>query len=114
MTFPRQRPRRLRRSETLRAMLRETTLSPNDFILPLFAMPGRGERHEVSSMPGVYQLSVDQIVVEAKSAAEVGVPSVILFGLPSTRTRSAARAGIPRDRSRAASARSKTHCHRWW
>jgi porphobilinogen synthase len=82
MTFPRQRPRRLRRSEALRAMLRETTLSPNDFILPLFAMPGRGERREVSSMPGVFQLSPDQILVEAKRAIEVGVPSVILFGLP--------------------------------
>jgi porphobilinogen synthase len=82
MAFPRQRPRRLRTSETLRAMLRETSLLPSDFILPLFAMPGHGERREVPSMPGVYQLSVDQIVVEATHAAEAGVPSVILFGLP--------------------------------
>jgi porphobilinogen synthase len=82
MAFPRQRPRRLRSSETLRAMVRETTLAPSDFILPLFAMPGRDQRHEVSSMPGVYQLSVDQVVLEAKRAADVGVPSVILFGLP--------------------------------
>jgi porphobilinogen synthase len=82
MSFPRQRPRRLRRTETLRKMVRETTLDPSDFILPLFAMPGRDERREVSSMPGVFQLSVDQIVVEAKTAASVGVPSVILFGLP--------------------------------
>jgi porphobilinogen synthase len=80
--FPTRRPRRLRKSETLRAMVRETTLAPTDFILPLFAMPGRGERHEVSSMPGVFQLSVDQILVEARAAADAGVPSVILFGLP--------------------------------
>ena len=82
MPFPLDRPRRLRRSETLRAMVRETQLAPTDFILPLFAMPGRGERREVASMPGVFQLSVDQIVLEAKKAAEVSVPSVILFGLP--------------------------------
>jgi porphobilinogen synthase len=82
MPFPLERPRRLRRSEALRAMVRETQLAPTDFILPLFAMPGRGQRHEVASMPGVFQLSVDQIVIEAKKAAEVAVPSVILFGLP--------------------------------
>jgi porphobilinogen synthase len=82
MPFPRQRPRRLRRSETLRKMVRETTLEPSDFILPLFAMDGRGERREVASMPGVFQLSVDQVVLEAKNAAAAGVPSVILFGLP--------------------------------
>ena len=80
--FPANRPRRLRSSETLRAMVRETTLTPKDFVLPLFAMPGRGERHEVSAMPGVFQLSVDQIVIEARAAFEAGVPSVILFGLP--------------------------------
>ena len=80
--FPKRRPRRLRKTETLRAMVRETTLSPSDLILPLFAMPGRGERREVSSMPGVFQLSVDQVLVEARAAAKVGVPSVILFGLP--------------------------------
>jgi porphobilinogen synthase len=82
MPFPLERPRRLRRSEALRAMVRETQLAPTDFILPLFAMPGRGQRREVASMPGVFQLSVDQIVVEAKKAADVAVPSVILFGLP--------------------------------
>jgi porphobilinogen synthase len=85
MSFPRQRPRRLRASAALRSMVAETSLAPTDFILPIFAMPGRNERIEVSSMPGVYQLSVDQVVVEAKSAAEAGVPSVILFGLPDTK-----------------------------
>jgi porphobilinogen synthase len=85
MSFPRQRPRRLRASAALRSMVRETALAPTDFILPIFAMPGRNQRIEVSSMPGVYQLSVDQVVVEARSAAEAGVPSVILFGLPDTK-----------------------------
>jgi porphobilinogen synthase len=85
MSFPRQRPRRLRASAALRSMVRETALAPTDFILPIFAMPGRNERVEVSSMPGVYQLSVDQVVLEAKSAAEAGVPGVILFGLPDTK-----------------------------
>ena len=85
MAFPRQRPRRLRTSESLRALVRETTLAPSDFILPLFAMPGRDQRREVPSMPGVFQLSVDQVVLEAKRAAEVGVRSVILFGLPESK-----------------------------
>ncbi|HEX7481674.1 MAG TPA: porphobilinogen synthase [Polyangiales bacterium] len=82
MPFPAQRPRRLRRSETLRAMVRETTLDPKDFILPLFVMPGQNVRNPVASMPGVFQLSIDQVVVEARSAHALGVPSVILFGLP--------------------------------
>jgi porphobilinogen synthase len=85
MSFPRQRPRRLRTSAALRSMVRETSLTPTDFILPIFATPGRNQRTEVSSMPGVYQLSVDQVVIEARSAAEAGVPSVILFGLPDTK-----------------------------
>jgi porphobilinogen synthase len=63
-------------------MVRETELRPSDFILPLFAMPGQNERREVPSMPGVFQLSVDQVLIEAKRAATAGVPSVILFGLP--------------------------------
>ena len=82
MAFPTRRPRRLRRTETLRAMVRETQLSPRDFILPLFAMPGKDQRTPVPSMPGVFQLSVDQIVAEARRAHDAGVPSVILFGLP--------------------------------
>jgi porphobilinogen synthase len=85
MAFPRQRPRRLRTSATLRAMVRETILTPSDFVLPLFAVPGRKQRKEVPSMPGVFQLSVDELVLEAKQAAEAGVPSVILFGLPETK-----------------------------
>jgi porphobilinogen synthase len=76
------RPRRLRRNEALRALVRETRLAPEDFILPLFACAGKGIRREVSSMPGVHNLSVDEIIIEATTAAEMGVRGVILFGLP--------------------------------
>src|SRR6185312_3275868 len=82
MTFPIERPRRMRRTETLRSMVRETTLSPKNFVLPLFAVPGKGIRKPIGSMPGVFQLSVDEVVKEAKLAHKRGVPAVILFGLP--------------------------------
>lgn len=82
MTFPIERPRRLRRTETLRSMVRETTLSPKNFVLPLFAVPGKCVRNPVGSMPGVFQLSVDELVKEAKLAHKHAVPAVILFGLP--------------------------------
>jgi len=72
----------MRRNETLRAMIRETRLSPDQMIYPLFIMPGKGKREEVSSMPGVYRISVDQLKKEAASCMELGVNSVILFGLP--------------------------------
>ena len=74
--------RRLRRSESLRAMVRETRLSPDLFILPLFVCEGEGVRREVPSMPGVFNLSVDEAVKEAAAARAEGVRSVILFGLP--------------------------------
>lgn len=76
------RPRRLRRSENLRAMVRETYLTPNDFIYPLFVCEGEGVRREISSMPGQYNLSIDELVKEAAEAYGFGVKSVILFGLP--------------------------------
>jgi porphobilinogen synthase len=82
MTFPVQRPRRLRRTETLRGLVRETRLSPGDFMLPLFAVSGRGVRKPITSMPGVAQLSVDNLVEEARSAWNAGVRSLILFGIP--------------------------------
>jgi len=82
MTFPIQRPRRLRRSEALRSLVRETQISTNGLVLPMFACPGNKVRVEVSSMPGVYQQSPDQIVEECREAADLGVPGVILFGLP--------------------------------
>ena len=74
--------RRLRRSPALRSMVRETRLSADMFLYPLFVCTGSGQRREVSSMPGVYQLSVDEIVKEAAAAKADGVPGVLLFGLP--------------------------------
>jgi len=74
--------RRLRRSETLRTLVRETRLTPEAFVYPLFVCPGHGVRKEVGSMPGVFNLSVDEAVKEVREARKLGVPSVILFGLP--------------------------------
>jgi porphobilinogen synthase len=82
MAFPIHRPRRLRRTEALRRMVRETELRPSDFIYPLFVVEGRGVRTPVPSMPGIDNLSVDLAVEEAKRARAVGVPAVILFGIP--------------------------------
>ena len=79
------RPRRLRRTENLRALVRETSLAPEDFILPLFACAGEKVRREIPSMPGVHNLSVDEIATEAAAAAALGVKSIILFGLPETK-----------------------------
>ena len=76
------RPRRMRRTEALRSMVREARLTRENFILPLFTCPGEGVRREISSMPGVYNLSVDETVREATAAYELGVQGVILFGLP--------------------------------
>ncbi len=82
MVFPEYRPRRLRRNDTFRAMIRETRLSPDQMIYPLFVMPGKGKREGIPSMPGVHRISVDQLGREAKECLETGVRSVILFGLP--------------------------------
>jgi porphobilinogen synthase len=79
------RPRRLRRNHALRALVRETRLTRDDFVLPLFACPGEGVRREISSMPGVFNLSVDEIVNEASAAYDSGVRGVILFGLPESK-----------------------------
>jgi porphobilinogen synthase len=82
MGFPESRPRRLRRSETLRRMVRETRLSKDDLILPLFVLPGSGIEREVASMPGVFQQSVDKATEMAIAARDLGIPAVLLFGLP--------------------------------
>src|SRR3954470_21802804 len=82
MSFPETRPRRLRRTPALRRMVRETTLAPDNFVYPLFVGPGKGVRREISSLPGQFQFSVDEIVREAEEVAKLGIPSVILFGLP--------------------------------
>jgi porphobilinogen synthase len=76
------RPRRLREKGLLRRMVRETRLSIDDLVYPLFAVHGRGVREPISSMPGVFHLSIDEIVKEAKDAAGMGIPAVLLFGLP--------------------------------
>jgi porphobilinogen synthase len=82
MAFPINRPRRLRRNDTLRRMVRETRLSPDNLIQPMFVCPGRGVKQPVSSMPGVAQLSVDNAVSAAREIHSAGVPAVILFGIP--------------------------------
>ncbi|MBX3015447.1 MAG: porphobilinogen synthase [Caldilineaceae bacterium] len=79
------RPRRLRRTATLRAMVRETELSPADFIYPLFVTHGQGVRRPIASMPGVAQLSVDQLAQEAEALLALGVPAVVLFGIPASK-----------------------------
>jgi porphobilinogen synthase len=85
MTFPVTRLRRLRQNDQLRTLVRETRLTPEAFVYPLFVCPGEGVRKEVRSMPGVFNLSVDQAVKEARETAALGVPAVILFGLPETK-----------------------------
>ena len=82
MIFPEYRPRRLRKNESFRALIRETHLSPAQLIYPIFIMPGKNKREEISSMPGVFRLSVDQLAKEGKECLKLGVNSVILFGLP--------------------------------
>ena len=81
-SFPVTRLRRMRMNPLLRSMVRETELSKNDFIYPLFVVPGKGVRKEVSSMPGVFQMSVDQIVRECAEVQALGIPAVIFFGIP--------------------------------
>jgi porphobilinogen synthase len=85
MSFPVQRPRRLRKTELLRALVRETRLSAASFVYPLFVCPGTSVRKEVSSMPGVFQQSADRIVEDCREVESLGIPGVILFGLPETK-----------------------------
>ena len=82
MLFPDYRPRRLRKNGPFRALIQETHLSPAQFIYPLFVVPGKNKREEITSMPGVFRVSVDQLKKEARDCMDLGVNSVILFGLP--------------------------------
>ena len=82
MRFPQYRPRRLRQNELIRSLMSETALSVDDLIYPLFVKPGSKKRDEVRSMPGVFQLSIDELVKEAKDVAKLGIKAVILFGIP--------------------------------
>jgi porphobilinogen synthase len=85
MSFPTHRPRRLRRTELLRGLVRETRLTTAGFIYPMFVCPGTKVRQEVGSMPGVHQQSVDQIVEECREVESLGIPGIILFGLPESK-----------------------------
>ncbi len=80
-----QRPRRLRRTDAIRSLVRETRLAPENFVLPLFVCPGTGVRREITSMPGVYNLSIDEVTKEVSAAYDMGVRSIILFGLPESK-----------------------------
>ena len=88
MGFPIQRLRRLRQNETFRRLVRETSLSVDDLVWPLFAVPGQGVRHEISALPGNYHLSVDCLVEEAKRASDQGIPAILLFGVPEAKDKS--------------------------
>ncbi len=82
MVFPEYRPRRLRKNESMRALIRETHLSPDQFVSPVFIMPGKNKKEEISSMPGVFRMSVDMLPREAEECMNLGVNSMLLFGLP--------------------------------
>ncbi len=85
MKYPTIRLRRLRKTESLRSMVRETRLHPSDFVLPLFVCTGNRVRSAVESMPGVFQLSIDEILIECEHAVEAGIEAVLLFGIPDTK-----------------------------
>jgi len=96
MTFPVHRPRRLRRTELIRRMVRETRLTTDGFIYPMFVCPGKKVRTEVSSMPGIYQQSADQIVEECREVESLGIPAIILFGLPTKKDEKGSEASDPK------------------
>src|SRR4051794_38017492 len=85
MPFPTHRLRRLRTSEAMRGMVRENRLNPGQFILPLFVCPGEGIRREIGSMPGNFQLSIDELVKEVAEVESLGIGGIILFGLPESK-----------------------------
>jgi porphobilinogen synthase len=110
MGFPLHRPRRTRQSDAWRRMVRETRLSPDALVYPLFVVPGRGVRHPVQSMPGVFQLSVDEVVKDAKAAAAAGVPAVLLFAAPSEKDARASSALDPKGLAAQAISAIKDAC----
>jgi len=95
MAFPQQRLRRTRRTAPLRGLVRETQLSPQDFIYPIFVTVGEDVRNPISSMPGIFQLSINHAVAEAKRAYELGIPGVLLFGIPDEKDEAASGAYDP-------------------
>ena len=88
MYFPAYRPRRLRKNERLRDLIAETSISAGELIYPMFVLPGKGQKVEVSSMPGIYKQSADNIVKDALLAGELGINSILLFGIPEKKERS--------------------------
>lgn len=82
MQFPEYRPRRLRKNENFRRLIRETQISVNDLIYPLFAVPGKDVKKPIASMPGIFQMSIENIIGEAKKARDLGIPGILLFGIP--------------------------------
>ncbi|MGH8211007.1 MAG: porphobilinogen synthase [Steroidobacteraceae bacterium] len=110
MGFPLHRPRRTRQSAAWRRMVRETRLSLEVLIYPLFVVPGRGVRHAVQSMPGISQLSIDEVVKDAKAAAAAGVPAVLLFAAPSEKDARASSALDPQGLAAQAIAAIKDAC----
>jgi porphobilinogen synthase len=110
MGFPQQRPRRTRQSDLWRRLVRETRLTPEALIYPLFAVPGRAVRHPVESMPGICQLSVDELVKEARTAAAAGVPAVLLFAAPAKKDTEASDARAARGLAAQAIAAVKEAC----
>ena len=82
MNFPDYRPRRMRKNENLRRLIRETRLAADNLIYPLFVVPGKGAKKPIVSMPGVFQMSADVLVQEVRAAREAGLPAVLLFGVP--------------------------------
>ena len=102
MGFPIYRPRRLRATENLRSMIRETELSVKDLIYPLFVVPGTGVKNEIESLPGNYHWSLDRLPEVLQEISELGIPAVILFGIPSYKNAvgsSAWDAGLPKERA---------------
>ena len=110
MGFPLHRPRRTRQSNVWRRMVRETRLTPDAFIYPLFVVPGRGVRHPVESMPGISQVSVDEVVKDAKAVAAAGVPAVLVFAAPSEKDAKASAALDPKGLAAQAISAIKEAC----
>ncbi len=110
MGFPLHRPRRTRQSDAWRRMVRETRLTPDAFIYPLFVVPGRGVRHAVESMPGISQVSVDEVVKDAKATAAAGVPAVLLFAAPTEKDARASAALDPKGLAAQAISAIKDAC----
>jgi len=110
MPFPQERPRRTRQSAAWRRMVRETRLTPDALIYPLFVVPGRSVRHPVGSMPGIFQLSADEAVKEAKTVAGAGVPAVLLFAAPAEKDARATAARDPRGLAAEAISAIKEAC----